>query len=325
MPAQLVHPYESDAPLKPAAARAAALWFVQLSAEDVSDADHRALEKWRNADPEHERAWQRTQLLGQQFSTLKPNAGMAALDRPASADRRRAVKHLTVLLLLGTTGLVAYQKKPWARGDYLTATGERRTITLADGTSLMLNTDTAVDIVYTPQERRISLRHGEIFIDTAKEDGAYRPLRVATPDGLLTALGTSFSVRRMDTRSRLAVEEGTVEIRPEATKENILLVRAGQMASFNHQQILDVSALDDMHMSWRSGVLLADRMRLGDFIAELSRYRSGVVRCDPSIAELEISGSFPLADTDRVLQSLVDTLPVKVSTLTRYWVQIGSA
>lgn len=315
----------SDAPFKPAVARAAALWFVQLTAEDVSEADRRALEKWRAADPEHERAWQRTQQLGHQFSSITPGTGMAALDRPSSSKRRQTIKHLSLLLIVGTTGVATYKSDYFPNGDFHTATGERQTITLADGSTLIMNTHSAVDILFTPEARLITLRHGEIFIATAKEDGPYRPLRVQTSQGMLTALGTRFSVRQLDNTSRLAVEEGAVEIRPLTAPNAPRIIKAGQIADFDRTHILGSATLDESQLAWRSGVLIADRMRLGDFVAELSRYRRGVLRCDPAIAELEISGSFPLANTDRILQSLVDTLPVKVSMVTRYWVQIGSA
>lgn len=315
---------EADLPLKPAVARAAALWFVQLTSHEVSDADRRACETWRMADPEHERAWQRTQQLGQQFSTLAPSASMAALNRPASSERRQVVKHLSVLLMLGTTGLVSYKTSSWQTCDYRTNTGERRTLILADGSSLIMNTATAINIRFTTDARRIHLLHGEIFIATAKENGPFRPLSVETTEGLLTALGTRFSVRQLDHISRLSVEESAVEIQPKKDVETQRIIRAGQIATFSKDQVLEISALDDTNLAWRNGVLIADRMRLDDFVFELGRYRRGILRCDPKIANMEISGSFPLSDTDRILQSLVDTLPIKVSMVTRYWVQIAS-
>jgi transmembrane sensor len=324
MSTSFAFPPDTDLPLRPAVAREAAQWFVQLSSGEASEADRRACEGWRRADPEHERAWQRTQRLGQQFAGLAPGAGLAALDRTASpASRRRAVKQLAAVLVLGVTGVAAYRHSPWRAADHRTATGERRTVTLADGSTLHLNTASAVDVRFTPTERRLRLLHGEVFIETAREPGPYRPLRVETAEGVSTALGTRFSLRQLDGLSRLGVEEGAVEVHLQAVDGGSRIVRAGQAATFARDHVVALAALDDTQLAWRHGALMADRMPLGQFVAELSRHRPGVLRCDPAVAGLEISGSFPLADTDRVLQSLVDTLPVRVTLRTRYWVQVG--
>ncbi|KAG1060900.1 hypothetical protein G6F40_018041 [Rhizopus arrhizus] len=71
------------------------------------------------------------------------------------------------------------------------------------------------------------------------------------------------------------------------------------------------------------GVLYANQLRLDAFASELGRYRSGVLRCDPEIAHLRISGAFQLNDTDAVLAALPATLPVQVRYRTAYWVTIG--
>jgi transmembrane sensor len=63
-------------------------------------------------------------------------------------------------------------------------------------------------------------------------------------------------------------------------------------------------------------------MPLGDFVTELARYRSGHVACDPAVAGLRVSGTYPLADTDRVLAILGKSLPVAVEYRTCYWVRV---
>ena len=66
-------------------------------------------------------------------------------------------------------------------------------------------------------------------------------------------------------------------------------------------------------------------MRLDAFAAELARYRAGIVRCDPDVADLRISGAFQLNNTDSVLQALPALLPVQVTYRTSYWVTLGPA
>jgi transmembrane sensor len=69
-------------------------------------------------------------------------------------------------------------------------------------------------------------------------------------------------------------------------------------------------------------MLVAAHMRLADFLAELSRYRRGRLNCDPKVADLLISGSYPLNDSERILDMLEVSLPVKVQRFTRYWVTV---
>ena len=77
--------------------------------------------------------------------------------------------------------------------------------------------------------------------------------------------------------------------------------------------------------TWAEGVLVASDMRLDAFIDELRRYRSGLIQVAPEVAGLHLSGVFPLADTDRILQSLGQVLAVRVQMPMRYWVRIGPA
>jgi len=80
--------------------------------------------------------------------------------------------------------------------------------------------------------------------------------------------------------------------------------------------------VDENADAWARGQLVADEQRLGDFLAELGRYRPGLLRVDPRIAGLRLSGVFPLADTDRILDTLPSVLPVRLQWRTRYWVTV---
>lgn len=330
-----VFPRASDAPLHPDVALAAANWFVQLTSDVVSDADRSAWERWRAASPEHERAWLRTQALTQQFKRLEPSVGFVVLDRKharMSRDRRRVVKSLALLLTVGGSGWLAYGELPWQNwtADYRTATGEQRTILLSDGTRLMLNTATAVNVVFGPDQRLIILREGEIHVESGSDpeyanlaDNNHRPLRVQTAEGRMTALGTRFIVRNDAGQSHLSVLEGAVEVSPVAGSAlSTQVVESGEDVWFDRNTVHSVAQAEIARDAWTNGMLFADRMPLTEFVAEINRYRRGHVACDPELASLRISGSFPLNDTDAILQSIVDVLPVRVTMVTRYWVRV---
>jgi transmembrane sensor len=143
----------------------------------------------------------------------------------------------------------------------------------------------------------------------------------------MQALGTRFTVRELNARTHLAVLEGAVKVMLADNRQVApLVVNAGQRMDFSAQTFGSLTPTDRNVGAWTQGMLMADKMRLADFVAELTRYRRGFVRYDPTIAELRISGAFPISDTQRTLNMLVQTYPVLVSGhLNGYWVTLSPA
>jgi transmembrane sensor len=301
-------------------------WLIALQSGDVS---REALNVWLKQHPDHVRAWQRIESVNNKLrgvaSPLTAALAHATLTIPRSNKRREAIKTLAVFFFAGTSTYLVKEQLPWREwtADERTAVGERRTIVLADGTELVLNTDTAVNVRFNEKERRILLVRGEIMITTGKEDIALpRPFVVETAQGELQPLGTRFVVHQQKDVSHLDVFEGAVEIRPHDAAGLKRVVHAGQRAQFTRDDISDPVALNGDESAWTEGMIIASGMRLQDFLAELARYRRGRLSCDPAIADLRVSGTYPLVDTDLVLTALGSTLPVEIHFLTRYWVTI---
>ncbi|OEZ72688.1 fec operon regulator FecR [Janthinobacterium sp. HH103] len=318
------------APIAPAALQRAAEWMARLWAEDASVADADACAAWRAAHPEHERAWARLQRFARQFDALPREVARGALApvQRRATGRRRALQLLGLIAAGGGTALLAHESGLWQRtgmgSDYRTAVGETRAIVLADGTQVVLDTASAIDVRYNAGERRIVLRAGAILVTSAHENAAvYRPLLVATPQGTATALGTRFSVRLDDGVSQVAVFQGAVALQPARAGAESLHLQAGQRAGYTRQDVQDVASVEDSAAAWAQGSLVAERMRLDDLLAELGRYRHGVLRCDESIAALRVTGVYTLRDTDRSLANLALSLPVQLRYRTRYWVSVG--
>ena len=125
--------------------------------------------------------------------------------------------------------------------------------------------------------------------------------------------------------TRLDVFEGAVKVEPARAPGASKVVHAGERMRFSATQIMPIEPASADTAAWTQGMLVASNMRLGDFLSELGRYRDGYLRCDPSIADFRLSGTFPLSDTDRVLKTLATTLPVEVAYVTRYWVTVKPA
>lgn len=311
-----------DAPLDRLALRQAAQWLMRLHAgAEPSPEAFQEWERWRAQSLDNERAWQRAEQLNGQFSSLPPALARPALNR--TLPRRKALATLAGLAVGAPAAWGAWRLAPWASwaADYRTATGERRDVRLADGSAVQMNTDSAMDIAYDALERRLLLRSGEVLVHTA-QDPAARPFVVATDAGGIRTVDARFTVRLIGAHCRVAVLAGAVDVTPTHTPGQRHRVVAGQSLRFHEAGANAVQALAAGAADWARGVLVADNMRLADFLDELSRYRPGIVRCDPAVANLRLSGGFQLHDTDRILALLPATLPVRVLTRTRYWVTV---
>ncbi|KAF0805585.1 Fe2+-dicitrate sensor, membrane protein [Alcanivorax xiamenensis] len=312
-------------------ARRAADWFLRWREAGLDQAERADLERWRAAHPDHERAWQRALRLAETFERIPSDVGMRTLDRRQRLDRRGALKHLAVLIGLAPAAYLAARALPWSEwsASYRTGIGERRELVLDDGSRVMLNTDSALDVLFDNEQRLLQLHAGEILV-TSGDDGSplpqrHRPLRVRTSEGMIEALGTRFLVRRGSAApTRVAVFEGAVAIRPgdALASASPRVLHAGEQARFSHEAITPTTTAWPQLAAWTEGRLVADNMLLSRFLKELARYRHGLVRCDDRAGALRISGTFQLDHSDRILAALPATVPVDVAFLTPYWVTV---
>lgn len=308
------------------AVRAAARWYARLHAGAAgvgaaNEHERREWARWLAASPQHRRAWQEIENTLAQIGRVPADLAGPAL-RGAAAERRRLLRKLAVVAALSPLPWVAYRAGPWPlAADYRTRVGERRRLALPDGSLLALNTDSAVDVVFTELRREIRLRRGEILVATAPDPAAIsRPFQVRTEHGLVRALGTRFTVRVAGERTTVSVLEDVVRITPGGGEP--VTIAAGKRIVFDGAGAGAAGRVDAGAGSWLDGRLVAVDMPLAQLLDELGRYRAGVLSCDPAIAGLKISGAFPLDDTERALAALSETFPVRQQRLTRYWVRL---
>lgn len=312
----------------PGIVQQAARWMARLWSDDASEADRLGCARWRAQAPEHEEAWQRLQVMAGKFAAIPDPAARNALKSASGqgvTTRRKAMQMLGFLIATGGAVQLVRGSDAWLlmSSDYVSTVGKIREMTLLDGTQVVLNTDSAIDVAYSAGERRIILRAGEILITTAPDNAPqHRPFIVEGRHGALRALGTRFMVRQREDDSSLAVLQGAVEIRPRHRPQSPVRIDAGSRADFSAEQVGAVEAAGENAASWSRGVLIAEQMPVRDFVAELARYRSGVLRCAPVIGDMKVSGVFSLRDTDRALQNLTLGLPLQISYRTRYWVTV---
>lgn len=329
-----------DAPLSPSlvsavssqdSRKAAIAWYVLLCSGDATPADRAHWQAWMDRHPDHPVAWARIESMRTALQRV-PGAIAAPVLRRAG-PRRRGVLRAVVGGLAGASALGLSWRLVDQRAAENTGVGERRVLPLADGSRLVMNTATSLDLRFDAVQRLVVLRAGEVWIETARPlpgrapDG--RPFRVVTPQGSVRALGTRFTVRCENGRSAVTVLRDAVEVQVGRSAHSGSAaprrLAAGSQVGFDATHVEPTTAADQHAGAWEQGSLVVVDARLGDLVAELARYRRGHLACDPAVAGLRVSGAFPVGDTDKALAVLVRSLPVRVDRLSAYWVTVVPA
>jgi len=314
----------SSKPVSAQVLDAAIAW--QLSLDSGNPVEREEFAKWHAAHEEHARAWRQLGMLDQRFSVASGPARTALLQSRESIRRRVRKLGSGVASIVAVIGLALFAGDRYLPIDYWladqrTATGEQRTLRLTDGTLINLNTHSAVDVRFDEKQRLIILQEGEILVETGHGDT--RPFIVETREGSMRALGTRFLVKREEEGTRLSVLKSAVAANPGASAEEQIL-REGQQVLMRSNGLGPIVALTLGADAWTRGMLVVDNTRLEDLVHELGRYRRGYLGVAPEIADLRITGSFPLHDTDLALSALLPTLPVQIEQHTPWWVTVAA-
>ncbi len=254
-------------------------------------------------------------------SRLRGNDGLRSLKGRVNT-RTRSRRSLTLAVaccaLLAVTLTALYPPAFW-RADYLTGKGEQRTVTLADGSRVMLNTTTALAIHFDDNLRRVELLTGEAFFEVAKNP--QRPFVVSSAGSEVRAVGTAFSVQRQSAQTQIELVEGIVEIQDDQQRRERLT--AGQSALISGHAIALQAAKRPENMAlWRDGYLQFDGLPLHQAVAQINQYRPGrVVLLNPALADKRISGLFRLEALDQAIASLKAAVPeLQIINVTPYLV-----
>lgn len=288
-------------------------WLLEMQQGPLNPRQQQAWQHWIDAHSEHRRAWEHIQRVNSRLRGLSSPLAHAALNAPKSGSRRQALK---LLLILGagsavTWGMREHNSLPSLLADYRSPIGQRRKISLGAGGQLQLNTASAADV---RGDGLIRLLEGEMLLT------ATQSFEVQTAQGVLETQGARINVRQFADRTQIALFEGRVELSTQGRAPMLLPV--ARQLSFSTTGVSAAKPLDANSGAWADGMLVAAHMRLGDFLDELGRYRRGQLNCDAKVADLLISGTYPLDDSERILDLLEISLPVKVKRFTRYWVTV---
>lgn len=329
--------HTNETPPSSSALAEAERWLARMRS-DPSDRERAFFEQWR-ADPEHARAWAWTERLWQSLDGLESDPELeqmaaealaeTAPPRPAVSRGRR--RHWAAAALLAAacvvaaivTTLVVYRHPLPPPAVYTTGPSQHRTITLKDGSHVVLNIDTRIAVRMLDDARELHLLHGEALFKVAHD--ADRPFRVSVGGGHVTALGTHFQVSDLHDRITVTLLQGSIAVDRDPTDEHLRL-RPGQQASFTQGDARHIAmrTVDpDVVSSWARGRLLFRATPLAKVIAEVNRYAKTKLRLtDPALASTPISGTFPLGDSKSVALGLQAMLPLKADAGTPGWITL---
>jgi transmembrane sensor len=330
---------------------AAAAWLVRRDREEWNDADQAEFHAWLSASTAHRVAFIRLQAAWQQAGRLKAlaagmtkNGALLPSDRPgtllpakseaplsrdenldaevAARDTQRLrirVRRMmgasvaAVCLAAVVVGWVAWLHQGTA---YRTAIGGIAAISMKDGSTVTLNTNSDIRVALSETERRVDLERGEAFFEVAKDHN--RPFIVRVGDQRVIAVGTKFSVRREPNHVRVIVTEGRVRVEhsePHHPAE-VALISAGGVAVVGVAGVLvqDKSLSDaEERLSWRQGIVVFRETLLSDAVAEFNRYNTRQIYIEDSVlGSMRIGGHFRTHNAEGFVRLLADAFPIRV-------------
>jgi transmembrane sensor len=266
---------------------------------------------------------------------------------------------LPILALLFTLGIsTSYfdTQDTFQNNVYVTSLGEHSFHTLEDGSVLWLNTNTQVEVSYSESKRRINLLQGQAHFEVKPDPE--RPFEVYAGNQMVKAVGTAFSVYRLDDRIEVMVTEGKVDLSiaqntllitpeheldsddalhtsdvavPQVTKVLTSLV-AGQSAVIPTTSSEPEAAITELEngeqmrkLSWLEGKLVFAGESLDEVVREVSRHTPMYIEVsDPNLRNLRIGGQFQAGETDALFDVLESGFGIKITKLSNSHVQLHS-
>jgi transmembrane sensor len=281
----------------------AAAWVAQLHDGHRSpDVDAR-VRAWLSESEDHRRAFHRMTRVWELTGKMQMRAGDLSATRPGRRSRftpwaatMAATMAATLILAVLATAYL------WRDDTVVTGVGQRQVRLLRDGTRVLLNTDTRIELNYDEHARRVRLVRGEARFDVAKHPTW--PFLVTVDGQEIRALGTSFIVRNDAEDLSVTLVEGRISVAPiarndEAASQNAQILTPGQRLTISrhHAPAVDRPELNRV-MAWERGRVEFEETPLGDAANEMNRYATTHIIVADDVAQLHIGGVFRAGDSD---------------------------
>lgn len=292
--------------------REASEWIARLNADDVSADDRARFEAWLARHPLNARAYEELAATWKAFIGAGPLVRAVSFAQSMNEAAARPVKR-GGWALATAAGLAAVAIVGWLSYEHLapgrtfsTAIGEHATLSLPDGSTLELNSDSLARVDYSKATRVIHLDRGEGFFRVAHD--ASRPFWVVGGGSWVRAVGTAFNVYLRPTAVEVTVSEGTVKVGsidalqgadptdPAIATASVAVLKAGEQADLHGSaaDTRELSAADVQRAeNWREGTIYFENQPLSAVVAELNRYTTThIVIRDQHLGRLPVGGTF---------------------------------
>lgn len=299
----------------------AAAWLASLGGPHRTPELEERFGRWLAQCEPRRIAWERVSdawdLAGGLATRIGLQEGAEEGERPQRRGIRALAAAAAAVLLAAAVGLLVFRG-----GAVSTGTGERRVLSLEDGSRITLNTDSRIVVRYDARARRVRLEQGEALFEVAR--APRWPFIVTAGDREIRALGTAFEVRRYGAQQvSITLVEGRIIVAPAGAGESppprdvTVLASPGQRVTFAPHQTprLDRPALKQV-IAWQSGEVVFDDTQLSDAAREMNRYSERhIVIDDPHVAALRVSGLFQAGDSEEFAQGVAETFGLRVKDL----------
>jgi transmembrane sensor len=320
----------------------AAAWLAQrddgLTAEEQAD-----FARWRQADPRHaaalarlEKTWTTLQQL-REFrpeSRVHPNRDLLAGARPPA----KVLSFPAAAALAGVAAAVALAAFTWwprpapvpaeiATPTYATTAEGYQRVTLEDGSVLELNANSLARVIYTPEQRRVELEHGEAHFTVAKNPS--RPFIVRAGTVAVRAIGTAFNVRLAERDVEVLVTEGRVKVEQQAAghapdglpelgpgQRLVVSTQPGAATVPPQAEFLPTEAVQSA-LAWQGPRLRFNETPLADVVMQFNQHnRIQIELADASLAGLPVDGSFRSENVEAFIRLLESDRTIRVERVT---------
>lgn len=306
----------------------AADWQLRLQEDPQAQP---AFEDWLHASPEHQAAWQTMAKLWGALGELEPRRVVPSTADPMPAHtlntrprRRRAWISLALAAgLCAVAVLIAPQATLALRADFYTGVGEVRTVQLADGSSVTLSPQSALNVV-SGDARQVELIQGQAYFQVAPD--TRHPFIARAGELSVRVLGTAFDLELNDDSAEVALEHGQVQAENTQPPLSERLMPGQRLKLSWPSGHVERSQLDPSQVaSWRSGSLFVENQTVADIVAHLQRYTPGwIVITEPALKQRRITGVFDLQDPERALAALAQSLAVQSRQMSPWIHTLGS-
>ena len=295
----------------------ASAWLARLQRAEVTEADGLEFDSWLAASPANGAAYSQALALWHEFEAC-PQEVLAQLASQTRREARRTPTRRGWLVGAGGFALAAGLAltvlpvmQPTVQ-TYVTGKGERRSVTLKDGSVVDLNAETRLQVSFAHSARRVVLGDGEAIFDVAHDE--HRPFTVETGSRVVRVVGTQFDVRNRQGDLTVTVARGKVQVRPsDAASGQTYLLTAGQRLEVGRTGLEALKAVDPQEtFSWRAGRLVYRGQPLAEVVADLNRqFPEQIEIGDPELGRTPITGVVVLDDPRSVIARLSLMLPIR--------------